>query len=144
MISPDEGDGSIRYNGQIPIARRASLNTPRTAETIAKPVNATNNGAVCYKGGYAVKQVHQMCDVTSQWFALGASMSAYPLGNRSQDIGHATGSQAASHFHMRQTLRNLRVSILGRQARVVLLRVDWLLGRCRRVSRCERDRIFLR
>lgn len=48
---PDDGDSTIRPSY---IALLADNDKDKEEDT-----------AVCYTGGFAVKQVHQMCDVTS-------------------------------------------------------------------------------
>lgn len=49
MISDDDGDSTIR-----PGYSQLVVDSDKERDT-----------AVCYTGGFAVKQVHQMCDVTS-------------------------------------------------------------------------------
>jgi hypothetical protein len=46
----------------------SSLVAPPDASTsslLTAAEEVADNGAICYKGGYAVKQIYQMCDVTS-------------------------------------------------------------------------------
>lgn len=72
--------------------------------------------AICYTGGFAVKQVHQMCDVTSMsnWSSGASAILIDPVPKRRpQDSRYATGSPTASYFLLQSARLYLQFPILG-------------------------------
>ncbi|GAA98720.1 hypothetical protein E5Q_05408, partial [Mixia osmundae IAM 14324] len=64
VAAPDRGNGApYSYLPGSEDAQRYQISKDASAEP---PKPGASNGAVCYKGGYTVNRMHQMCDVTNR------------------------------------------------------------------------------